>query len=83
MNSINNPATKLIALLFLVKKPITFWLQFVDIAENIKRGNAKPIPNERKLRIFDAAFVTRADFANKAAINAGLHGTTIAPKKNP
>jgi len=62
---------------------MTLVLQFVDIAENTKRGNANPIPNERKLRIFATALVINADFANKAAINAGLHGTTIAPRKKP
>jgi len=71
------------ALLFLIKNPIALVLQFEEINESNNNGKDRPIPNERKLIILAKALVIKADFANKAAINAGLHGTTIAPKKNP
>ena len=77
------PADKLIVFLFFVKNLIIELLHFRDIIENNKRGVPIPIPKNKKLNIFVKKFVTKRDLAKRAAIKAGLQGTTIAPKKNP
>jgi hypothetical protein len=69
----------------LVKKPIIFVLVAEERIENMSNGNARPIPNDKKFSMFPkklAVVVVRV-FVKKAAISPGLHGKTIAPKKNP
>lgn len=51
--------------------------------ESANSGEAIPNPKNRKFRMFAKAFVVKATLAKNAAINAGLHGITIAPKNNP
>ncbi len=42
-----------------------------------------PMPKNKKRAIFTAKSMPVAVVVKRTAINAGLHGTTIAPKKNP
>ncbi len=42
-----------------------------------------PIPNIMKRRTFSTNPMVDIVLVNSTAINGGLHGTTIAPKKNP
>jgi hypothetical protein len=62
---------------------ITSLLFDCEITENARRG--KPIPrlNEVKFSKLVAGVSNRKALAKKVAINAGLHGIIIAPKKNP
>ncbi len=50
-----------------------------------RTNNGKPIPNpkNKKFDILAKKFVTKSARVKNAAINAGLQGMTIAPKKNP
>ncbi len=77
------PAVKLIAFLFFVAKFIIFWLQLTEINEKARRGNPIPIPNPKKFSMLDAKLSMIKARAKNAPMNAGLHGRTIAPKKNP
>ena len=62
---------------------IIFLFHFADKIENASKGNPKPIPKAKKLIMLDVKLLNNNALAKKAAINAGLHGITIAPKKNP
>ena len=54
-----------------------------DISENKSKG--KPIPNPKNIKLskFEIKSEPAAVRVNNAAINNGLQGITIAPKKNP
>ena len=78
-----NPAIKLIDLLFLVKNPMTDWLYCAEIIEKANRGRAMPTPKNVKLSRLDVKSRVDVLIANKTIKDAGLHGKTIAPKKNP
>ena len=78
-----NPATRLMALFFLVKKPMTDRLHWAEIIENIRRGRAIPIPKNVKLSMLAAKSKVDVLIANKTMRDAGLQGKIIAPKKNP
>ena len=71
------------ALLFFVKNPIIFSLHCPEIKLKINSGVPSPIPKARKLDILEIKFSNKRALAKKAAIKAGLHGITIAPKKKP
>jgi hypothetical protein len=83
MPSISTPERRFIIFLFLVKNLITLEVYDVERREKIRRGVPIPSPKaikERRLEENVEAVVARA---KSAAINKGLHGTIIAPKKNP
>jgi len=77
------PANRFIFLLCLVRKPIMATLLVEDNNEKANNGKPRPNPNARKLVIFARNSVVVVARAKKAAMNPGLHGKTIAPKKNP
>jgi len=54
-----------------------------DRIDNNINGIVIPIPKNINDNIFWINDVIVTDLANKAAISNGLHGITIAPKKNP
>lgn len=54
-----------------------------EIIANKSNGAAMPMPKNKKLRVFKIKSIIASVLANNAAMNAGLHGTTIAPKKKP
>jgi hypothetical protein len=56
-------------------------LDRVDTAEKSRRGKPIPRPKKRKRSIFTPKDGLETAIANRAAINAGWQGTTIAPKK--
>ena len=58
-------------------------LEAEDITENNNIGKDMPIPNAIKFSILTKNSITANALAKRAAINDGLHGITIAPKKNP
>jgi hypothetical protein len=55
----------------------------VEISEKASSGNPIPIPKNTKLRMFSRKLVVETVLVKRTAINAGLQGTTIAPKKKP
>ena len=55
----------------------------IETAENTSKGKPIPKPKNKKLSIFEMKFVLSAVFVKRIAMNKGLHGTTIAPKKKP
>lgn len=55
----------------------------LEIKENKRRGKPIPKPKNKKFIILEAKFEKRTALAKKAAINNGLQGITIAPKKKP
>lgn len=81
--SIINPAIKLIFLLFLVRNPMTLWLHWAEIIENNNRGRAIPIPKNTKFNRLVVKPIVEVLIANRTIRDAGLHGRTMAPKKNP
>ncbi len=58
-------------------------LEAVEISENTSNGKAIPMPKNKKFRIFARKLIVDNVLVNKAAMNNGLHGITIAPKKKP
>ena len=77
------PANRFIFLLCFVRKPIMATLLVADSNEKASNGKPRPNPNARKLRLFARNCVVVVARAKNAAIKPGLHGKTIAPKKNP
>ena len=51
--------------------------------EKTRRGKAIPVPKKRKLTIFSKKVTVDKVLTKRAAINNGLQGITIAPKKKP
>ena len=62
---------------------ITDLLFSIDTTENASKGKPIPNPKNKKFRIFEIKLELSTVFVKRAAMNSGLHGTTIAPKKNP
>lgn len=58
-------------------------LLVAEMAEKINSGKPIPMPKARKFRIFRKKFMLDMVFVNSTAMNSGLHGTTMAPKKKP
>ncbi len=77
------PARKFIFLLWVDKNPIIELLAWVDIAENTNNGKPIPIPNDKNLTMLAMKSTVVMVGINKAAMNNGLQGITIPPKKNP
>jgi len=77
------PATIFIILWRLDKNSITSWLFVAEM--NASSNNGKPIPNpkKRKLRKLVKNVVVEVLNANKTINDAGLQGSTIAPKNKP
>jgi hypothetical protein len=55
----------------------------LEIAAITINGKPMPMPKDTKRAIFTAKSIPVAVVVKRTAINAGLHGITIAPKKNP
>ena len=72
-----------ITLLYFISVLIIALLAAVESTENNSNGKLIPKPNAIKLAIFVKKLVITTVLANNAAINNGLHGITIAPKKKP
>ena len=77
------PAIKFIVLLWAESQPMIFSLHCADIIDNISKGVPRPMPKNKKFRILEAGLFISNALAKKTAMNAGLHGRTIAPKKKP
>jgi len=58
-------------------------LHWAEIAAKINNGRAIPIPKNMKLNKFVTKPIVEVLIANKTTNEAGLHGRTMAPKKNP
>jgi hypothetical protein len=69
--------------LCLAKKSINELVKDADSNEKIRSGNPIPKPNEMKVTRFSKKPIVDNVVVKSAAINNGLHGITIAPKKNP
>ena len=50
---------------------------------NTNNGDPRPIPKERKLNMLEKKSPNKRALAKNVAMNAGLQGRTIAPKKKP
>lgn len=83
MPSIIVPAIRLIILLFLVRKLIIASVAAEEIAAKTNRGKPIPMPKNRKRSTFSRKPVADMALVKRAAINSGLQGTTMAPKKKP
>ncbi len=81
--SITSPVIRFIALLFFVKKPIMFLLHCPETKLKANSGAPSPNPNAIKLNMLEIKSPNKKALAKNAAIKAGLHGITIAPKKKP
>ena len=55
----------------------------VEIAAKTNKGKPMPMPKNKNCRIFSRKPMADAVRVKRTAINNGLHGTTIAPKKKP
>jgi hypothetical protein len=58
-------------------------LAAAEIIEKITSGKAIPAPKETNVRTFAIKSVITIVLEKRIAINTGLQGTTIDPKKNP
>jgi len=70
-------------LVYLVRNPMMVVLAVEERPANTRRGNAIPNPKKANVNTLMIKSVTSNVLVKSAAINKGLHGTTIAPKKNP
>ena len=77
------PAVRLTHLPCLVRKFIIVSVAVEETPANTNNGKPTPTPKNRNRKIFCTKSTVDTALANKIAINPGLHGTTIAPKKNP
>ncbi len=77
------PAVRLTHLPCFVRKFIIVAVAVEETPANTNNGKPTPIPKNRNRKIFCAKSTVDTALANKMALNPGLHGTTIAPKKNP
>ena len=77
------PAVRLTHLPFFVRKFIIVSVAVEETPANTNNGNPIPTPKNRNRKIFCTKSTVDTALANRMAINPGLHGTTIAPKKNP
>ena len=78
-----NPDKKFIFLWYFARNLIIVELQFAETIENRINGKPIPSPKNKKLSMLSVKLVIKAVLAKNAAINAGLQGITMAPKKNP
>ena len=58
-------------------------LEAVEISEKIRSGKPIPIPKNKKRRIFPRKSIVDIVLVKRTAMNRGLQGITIAPKKKP
>lgn len=78
------PAIRFIILAFEVRKLMTAEPLVADTREKIISGKPIPAPKAMKLVIpLKNPDVETVALVNRAMMNAGLHGITIAPKKKP
>lgn len=77
------PAVLLILDLCRPKKPMISLLFVLDMIVNSSSGIAIPIPNSVKFKLFSAKSAVDELSANNTVKDAGLQGSTMAPKKKP
>ena len=77
------PAILLIPVLFCDNSPISQPPLEDDNPPKKSKGRAIPKPNTRKLKRFSKKPEVVVDRAKRTTRDAGLHGKTMAPKKNP
>ena len=77
------PAMRFSHLPCFVRKFIIVSVAVEETPANTNKGKPTPTPKNRNRKIFCTKSTVDTALANKMAINPGLHGTTIAPKKNP
>ena len=58
-------------------------LEAVEISEKTRSGKAIPTPKNRKRRRFPRKSIVDTVLVKRTAMNRGLQGITIAPKKKP
>ena len=77
------PATIFIILWCLDKNPITSWLFAAEM--NASSNNGKPMPNPKKIKFRKLVkeLIVEVLIANKTIKDAGLQGSTMAPKNRP
>ena len=78
-----SPAVRFTHFPCLVRKFMIASVAAEEIPANTSNGKPTPTPKNRNRKIFCAKSTVDTALVNKIAINPGLHGTTIAPKKNP
>lgn len=83
MTSIVIPDNTFIVLLYRVRYLINVILAAVETSENINKGKAIPMPKDRKFSTLPRKLTADIVLAKRAAINKGLQGTAMAPKKKP
>ena len=69
--------------MFFVRKLIQSWLFVAETADRITNGRDMPKANAMKLNKLNMNENVDVLSANNIINDAGLHGRTIAPKKNP
>ena len=83
MVSIISPAMRFTHLPYLVKKLIIASVAAEEAPASTSKGKPMPIPKNKKRNTFSTKSTVATALAKRMAINPGLHGTTIAPKKKP
>ena len=78
-----SPAMRFTHLPCFVRKFMIVSVAVEETPANTNNGKPTPTPKNRNRKIFCTKSRVDTALANKMAINPGLHGTTIAPKKNP
>lgn len=58
-------------------------LEAVETSEKMRSGNAIPTPKNKKRRRFPKKSIVDTVLVKRTAMNKGLQGITIAPKKKP
>jgi hypothetical protein len=66
-----------------VRNLITAELAVVEMSAKAMSGKASPTPKKRNFVILPRKSALRRERVNIVAMNKGLHGITIAPKKKP
>lgn len=83
MLSIINPAERFTHLPFFVRKLTIASVAAEEAPASTSKGKPTPTPKNKKRETFCAKSTVDTVLANRMAMNPGLQGTTIAPKKKP
>ena len=78
-----SPDVLLILILCFWSVWIICWLFVCESSVNVRSGVPIPSPNRVKFSMLFMGFVKRNARAKNVAMNAGLQGMIMAPKKNP